>query len=103
MNKLVKNPIEVDIYKAFQDVQNLIYMFGTSSKTHTFSTVIFNKVAGDSHELPNSEEVKQSRFSVWKTGDLYVKLTGYVTSYGEYDLVFWKFVQPLEKTVVVYE
>lgn len=98
----MKEITKEDIYKAFQNVDHLTLMFGSQSG-RTIGGIMFERVSGDSTD-PSDEDVQSdARFCVWKCGNLHVKLTGYITSYGDRNLERWDFVEPKEKVVMVYE
>lgn len=89
------------IFELFQNLTGLDSLFTNGCKTKTFGTYEFTLV---SHDMtPIYDQEKENAFVVWKVGDLYVKLEGYIGSYGNTMLQRWYFVTPKEKVVQVYE
>lgn len=91
------------IYKAFQNVEQLVFLFSSTSKVSAVGQLRFERVAGNSSDSYDEDVQSEARFCVWKCGDIFIKLTGYVTSYGDRTLERWDFVEPKEKVVMVYE
>lgn len=99
----MKEVTKEDIYKAFQNVDQLTQMFGQSSGRLSINSLMFERVTGNSTD-PSDEDVQSdARFCVWKCSNIHIKLTGYITSYGNRTLERWDFVEPKEKVVLVYE
>lgn len=99
----MKEVTKEDIYKAFHNVEHLLMLFNSFGKTSTIGGIYFEKVAGDSTDPSDEDISEESRFAVWKAGNLFIKLTGVVTSYGDRNLQRWEFVEAKEKLIVVYE
>ena len=90
------------VYKAFQNIEQINLMFDNRSRM-TVGGLLFERVAGNSTDAPDEDIQSEDRFCIWKCNNIHVKLTGYVTSYGDKTLQRWDFVEPKEKVVMVYE
>lgn len=100
----LKNKVNIskdEIFELFQNLTELCLLFTNGCKTKTFGAYEFTLVAHDM--APIDDQEKENAFVVWKVGNLYVKLEGYLSSYGEPHLGRWCFVTPKEKVVQVFE
>lgn len=92
----MKEITKEDIYKAFQNVDQLNYMFGHTSGRVPIGPLMFERVSGNSTDPSDEDAQSDARFCVWKCGYLHIKLTGYITSYGDRTLERWDFVEAKE-------
>lgn len=93
---------ELDVYKSSQNVLLFSNMFG-SKLPHNFNGLSFNYIEGNATEEYDDDSRYESRYSVWQVGNLFIKIEGTVSSYGDRTISGWKFVQLKEKLVHVYE
>lgn len=99
----MKEATKEDIYKAFQNVEFLLQLFETFSNNQAVGVLRFDRVAGN-NTVPADDVISEdSLFCVWKCGHIHIKLSGYISSYGDRRVSRWDFVEPKEKVVLVYE
>lgn len=95
------NVTKEEVFSCFQELFNLNALFTNGNKVKELNGLLFTLVAHDMTTIDDQE--KENAFVVWKVGNLYVKLEGYLSSYGDPYLRRWSFVTPKEKVVQVFE